>query len=85
MDKKEIIKLLKLDIREKLRDCWNYHKPLLKEAGYEGKFCYANVDNFINDLYHTDWEDVAWINGFIAGCENAIGYTSKLPEKEIKK
>lgn len=70
MDKDKILRSIERDRKGALKDCWRYHKHIIKD---EGNFNPKedDLEHYLFNLDLTDWEDVAFFVGYLRGLDRA--------------
>lgn len=68
--KEDFIKKIEKEKKEMLKDCWIYHKELMKQDN--PKLKKGELEDFLYNISLTDWEDVGYFVGVLRGLDEAI-------------
>ena len=69
MNIKDLEKILLKEKKVALKDCWKYHKEILKnEEAVERK----DLEDFLFNINLQEWEDVGFFVGYLRGLDFVI-------------
>lgn len=74
MTKKDLIKKLEKLKKQALKDCWGYHKDLIKDNIGEDE----SLEHYLYDVSLENWEDVGFFIGYLRGLDDGIEQVEKL-------
>lgn len=62
-----------IEIKEALKNCWDYHKSILQDADMKK----STLQNDLYDCELNGWEDVGYFVGYLRGLEQAKEFINK--------
>ncbi len=81
VDKTPLLKMLAMQYKEALDDCWKYHEKRLKEN--KPKLKKSELKDYLYNFKLYDFEDVGFFIGYLQGIDNAVELLSEAkPHKE---